>query len=131
MTRITNGSVAEERPPQRAAQRRSEPAGAWPLRVTDEEGAALRAALGVLTPRELEVVLAICEGGSNESIADRLCVALPTLRTHLMRIHQKIGSRGKSDIVRVAANVLLEAYRSGDLKSHAAREEIAASPAGV
>lgn len=83
------------------------------LALTDAERRFLEADLGHLTDREREVVFALCEGGSNEAIAERLFVALPTLRTHLMRIHQKLGARSKADVVRVVAARLLSAYRAG------------------
>jgi len=85
------------------------------LRLTDAERAWLDRGLGALTAREREVVRALCLGGPNEVLADRLCVALPTLRTHLMRINQKLGSESKDDIVRFVAARLLEAYRRGEL----------------
>lgn len=83
------------------------------LSLTDEERRLLSDELSHLTARERQVVFAICEGGSNEVIAERLFVALPTLRTHLMRIHQKLGVRSKADVVRVMTGRLLGAYRSG------------------
>lgn len=85
----------------------------WRLNLSGPERDRLRQAFDRLTPRELEVVFAICDGGSNESVADRLCIALPTLRTHLMRIHQKLGSASKSDIVRCVSARLLRDYRRG------------------
>lgn len=75
----------------------------------------LEAALSNLTTREREVVLAICAGGTNEAIASRMCIALPTLRTHLMRLNQKLGTTSKGDVVRQAATILIEGYRRGEL----------------
>jgi DNA-binding CsgD family transcriptional regulator len=69
--------------------------------------------LDALTDREREVALAICDGGSNEVVAERLYIALPTLRTHLMRINQKLGTRSKGDVVRLMVGRLLDGYRSG------------------
>lgn len=76
-----------------------------------------------LTEREREVVYALLDApdrpgadSSNASVADRLCVALPTLRTHLMRINQKLGTSSKSDLVRLVACRLLEGYRRGALE---------------
>ncbi|MGD9693419.1 MAG: helix-turn-helix transcriptional regulator [Phycisphaerales bacterium] len=83
------------------------------LGLTDAERRFLEADLAHLTEREREVVFALCDGGSNEAIAERLYVALPTLRTHLMRIHQKLGVRSKADVVRVVTGRVLAAYRSG------------------
>lgn len=90
-------------------------AAACALRLSEEEHAYLARRLHTLTTREREVVRALCEGGPNEALADRLCVALPTLRTHLMRINQKLGSESKDDIIRFVAARLLDAYRRGEL----------------
>lgn len=85
----------------------------WSLRLTPEERRALSEELDALTDREREVALAICDGGSNEAIAERLFIALPTLRTHLMRINQKVGTKSKGDVVRLMVGRLLDAYRTG------------------
>lgn len=85
----------------------------WSLRLTPEERRALAEELDALTDREREVALAICDGGSNDAIAVRLFIALPTLRTHLMRINQKLGTRSKGDVVRLMVGRLLDGYRSG------------------
>jgi DNA-binding CsgD family transcriptional regulator len=90
-------------------------AGDCALRLSEAEHDWLARRLDALTAREREVVRALCLGGSNEVLADRLCVALPTLRTHLMRINQKLGSESKDDIVRFVAARLLDAYRRGEL----------------
>ena len=82
---------------------------------SDAERATLEAEFSDLTNREREVLFALCDGGSNEDIAARLCIALPTLRTHLMRLHQKLGTSGKSELVGLAWHRLVEAYRSGQL----------------
>jgi len=103
-------------------------AAACALRLSEEEHAYLARRLHTLTSREREVVRALCEGGPNEALADRLCVALPTLRTHLMRINQKLGSESKDDIVRFVAARLLDAYRRGELPMRDGRR--AGAPVG-
>ena len=85
--------------------------------LTETEQAYLDEVLAPLTDREREVVYAICGGGRNEQIADRLCIALPTLRTHLMRLNQKLGTTSKSDVVRLVAGHLLEGYRGENIGS--------------
>lgn len=82
---------------------------------SDAERHALEAEFSDLTNREREVLFALCDGGSNEAVAERLCIALPTLRTHLMRLHQKLGTSGKSELVGLAWRRLVEAYRGGRL----------------
>ena len=44
-----------------------------------------------LTPRELEVLALICDGLSNREIADRLTVALNTVKKHTSHIYGKLG----------------------------------------
>lgn len=82
------------------------------LALTEVETAYLHAALRELTDREREVVLAVCGGGKNDVIAARLSIAVPTLRTHLMRLNQKLGSGSKGDVIRFVASALLQGYRS-------------------
>ena len=84
--------------------------------LTPGERQFLQSALTGLTPREREVVYEICSGGTNDAIADRLCVALPTLRTHLMRLNQKLGTTSKGDVVRFVACRLLWGYRNAQIQ---------------
>lgn len=85
----------------------------WTLELNAVEREMLAAHLTPLTEREREVVYAVCAGGQNTAIAERLYIALPTLRTHLMRINQKLGVRSKSETIRFVLARLLEAYRKG------------------
>lgn len=86
------------------------------LQLMDHEIDYLSRSLKALTSRECEVVFSICRGGTNEWMADALRIALPTLRTHLMRLNQKLGTTSKGDVVRFVAKALLEGYRSGHLE---------------
>ncbi len=90
-----------------------DPLSSWALSLTDAERRFLHDDLSELTDRERQVVFALCEGGQNQAVAERLYIALPTLRTHLMRINQKLGARSKGDVVRFVASRLLDRYRSG------------------
>ena len=83
------------------------------LRVEERKHLANR--LERLTPREREVAYSVFIGGDNEALASRLCIAMPTLRTHLMRINQKLGTTSKTDIVQYVALSLLDGYRNGTL----------------
>lgn len=87
----------------------------WSLSLQNQEKRFLGVRLAELTHREREIVFEVCAGGTNSAIADRLCVALPTLRTHLMRLNQKLGTTSKSDVVRFVANELLQGYRYGEI----------------
>lgn len=80
-----------------------------------EERVHLARRLDRLTPREREVAYAVFIGGDNEALASRLCIAMPTLRTHLMRINQKLNTTSKTDIVQYVALSLLEGYRNGTI----------------
>lgn len=124
MERMTNGSagsLAHAALPDEISRGRAERQSLddWTLKLTYAEKLYLSEELAPLTGREREVVFAICEGGRNEAIAERLYIALPTLRTHLMRVYQKLGARSKSDVVRFLLSRVLEAYRDGRLRGGA------------
>ncbi len=87
----------------------------WTLELTSAERHYLERSLTALTGREREVVFAICAGGTNELLADRLCIALPTVRTHLMRLNQKLGTTSKGDVVRFVTSKLLDGYRRREI----------------
>ena len=82
------------------------------LDLSPAERSFLERSLAGLTRREREVVFALCSGGTNEGMAARLCIALPTLRTHLMRLNQKLGTASKGDVIRLVAAELLSGYRT-------------------
>lgn len=54
--------------------------------------------LEVLTPREREVVDLICEGNSNESIANRLEISEETVKRHLQNIMQKTRCASRTEL---------------------------------
>ena len=59
-----------------------------------------------LTEREVEVLVLIASGLSNQEIAERLYVAETTVKTHVNRIFAKTGSRDR-------AQAAVYAYRHG------------------
>jgi len=61
------------------------------------ERADLESELRHLTPRELEVVDLVDEGLSNREIAERLCIALPTVKNHLHSIFEKLHVRRRAE----------------------------------
>ncbi len=55
-----------------------------------------------LTPRELEVLAAVAQGGSNSAIGTRLFISEATVKTHLLRIFAKLGVDDRTRAVTVA-----------------------------
>jgi DNA-binding NarL/FixJ family response regulator len=70
-------------------------------------------ALSVLTPRELEVDLAVAEGLSNRQVGERLQVSEKTVKNHVSEILSKLGANRRSQIplliAPIAGDVLAEA----------------------
>lgn len=54
-----------------------------------------------LSPRELEIAEAYANGGTYHIIADRLCIAPSTVRTHLAAIYRKLGVSSKLELHKV------------------------------
>ena len=55
--------------------------------------------LDELTDREREVLIEIAHGLSNQEIADRLFISLPTVKTHVAHILAKINARDRVQAV--------------------------------
>jgi DNA-binding CsgD family transcriptional regulator len=49
----------------------------------------------LLTAREKEILTMLSEGGTNEQIADKLCVSRHTVKTHLYNIFKKINATSR------------------------------------
>ncbi|MEL4358114.1 MULTISPECIES: response regulator transcription factor [unclassified Luteococcus] len=60
----------------------------------------------LLSAREVELVEALCEGLSNAELANRLCIEVSTVKTHLGRICTRLGLRDRVQLV-------VWAYRHG------------------
>jgi two-component system nitrate/nitrite response regulator NarL len=63
----------------------------------------------LLTAREREVLTLMAEGASGPQIADRLIIALPTVKTHQARLYEKLGVSDR-------AAAVAEAMRRGLLE---------------
>lgn len=59
-----------------------------------------------LTPRELEILVAMAKGWTNTEICARLFVSMPTVKTHVSHVLAKTGSRDRVQAV-------LFAFRAG------------------
>jgi DNA-binding NarL/FixJ family response regulator len=71
----------------------------------DGASARTRAALGQLTPREQEVLLAVATGLSNTEIAEKLVVSEATVKTHVGSILAKLDLRNRVQAVIFAYDV--------------------------
>jgi two-component system, NarL family, response regulator NreC len=60
--------------------------------------------LGVLSPREREVLELIIKGWRNRNIARELCISIKTVDTHRTRINRKLHCTNAADLVRFAAD---------------------------
>jgi DNA-binding NarL/FixJ family response regulator len=53
-----------------------------------------------LTPRELQVALAVSRGGTNREAAAALFLSEKTIERHLSAVYAKLGLRSRSELVR-------------------------------
>jgi DNA-binding CsgD family transcriptional regulator len=77
-----------------------------------------------LTRKELEVLNLARLGYSNKIIADKLDVAITTVKTHRKNIMQKLGITGKAEMTRYLLNLPLpniKIYKNILLKSYLGR----------
>jgi len=54
---------------------------------------------GKLTDRETVILIELSKGHANKEIADNLAIAVPTVRTHLRRIYEKIHVRSRTEAI--------------------------------
>jgi DNA-binding CsgD family transcriptional regulator len=78
-----------------AGQARSE------LAACGERRRSGRSATAELTPRELEVAVAVARGASNPEAAVQLCISRRTVEDHLGRVYRKLGVRDRRDLAAV------------------------------
>jgi DNA-binding NarL/FixJ family response regulator len=74
----------------------------WQPALRREEGS--REIAGVLTPREKEILLAICEGLRNKEIGKKLLISEHTVKVHLRHICEKLHIKGRLALLRYAEN---------------------------
>ncbi len=70
------------------------------LRATGERRRDRGASRVHLTPREMQIALAVSEGRSNNDVAAALYVTPKTVEFHLTRIYRKLGVRSRAELVR-------------------------------
>lgn len=51
-----------------------------------------------ISKRELEIIHFVCQGKSNQEIADQLFISLGTVKDHLYRIYKKIGIKNRTQL---------------------------------
>jgi DNA-binding NarL/FixJ family response regulator len=56
-------------------------------------------ARNVLTPREIEIVKMVAEGFGNREVGERLFISEGTVKTHLHTIYEKLGLKGRVQLV--------------------------------
>jgi DNA-binding NarL/FixJ family response regulator len=62
-------------------------------------GAGAAAAKATLTERENDLLLYLSQGFANKEIADKLNIGVPTVRTHLRHIYEKLHVRSRTEAV--------------------------------
>ena len=58
---------------------------------------------GTLTRQEMRILRLVGAGLGNDKIADQLCVAASTVRSHLKQIYRKLGLRSRAEAISYAA----------------------------
>jgi DNA-binding CsgD family transcriptional regulator len=51
-----------------------------------------------LTPQELQIALAVCEGASNRQVAERLFVSAKTIEYHLSHVYRKLSITSRNEL---------------------------------
>lgn len=65
-------------------------------------GAGSDAALTTLTRRELEVLIALASGASNEEIAGRMFISVSTVKNHIHNILEKLNLKNRRELAHFA-----------------------------
>jgi two-component system response regulator NreC len=86
--------------------------------------------LGVLSPREREVLDLIIKGWRNRNIAGELCISIKTVDTHRTRINRKLHCTSAADLIRFAADngLLRGAPWSANVSANGVASDAAAPP---
>jgi DNA-binding NarL/FixJ family response regulator len=76
--------------------------GQWRAWGRAQGGDGPRATLDALTPREIQVLLAVARGGSNTDIAGDLGLSTATVKTHVHTLLRKLGCTARAQLVVLA-----------------------------
>lgn len=58
-----------------------------------------------LSPREVQVLRAICDGDSNKDISRKLEIGVPTVKYHVLQIFGKLGAQRRTQAVGIAIHL--------------------------
>ncbi|GAB2184692.1 helix-turn-helix domain-containing protein [Roseibium sp. LAB1] len=64
----------------------------WPISLTD-----------MVTPRQLEIMLKLCEGKVNKQIAYELDVSIATVKAHIRNAITRLGAKNRTNAVAIVA----------------------------
>jgi len=64
----------------------------WPLNLSD-----------LVTPRQLEILLKLCEGKVNKQIAYELDVSIATVKAHIRNAITRLGAKNRTNAVAIVA----------------------------
>lgn len=56
----------------------------------------------ILSERETEVLRLLARGHTNQQVADRLCIGVKSVETYKARLMEKLGLKGRAELVRYA-----------------------------
>ena len=59
----------------------------------------------MLSVREREMLVFLAQGRTNREIADELCISVPTVKSHLARVYNKLGVNSRADALGAAVNL--------------------------
>ncbi len=74
----------------------------WPSNAYFGEGERVRSLSGALTPRQIEVLIYLCEGKPNKLIARELNMSENTVRVHVSAILAALGAKNRSEAILIA-----------------------------
>jgi DNA-binding NarL/FixJ family response regulator len=79
--------------------------GGTGLGAVDSRSGPAGVSVGILTPREREVLQAIAEGLSTKDAARTLFISVKTVKNHLASIYEKLDARDRTQAVLGAARL--------------------------